>query len=343
MAILMVGAAIWTSSGGKNAEVQMAKSEGQRSSSSALALQEKTLSGVPSPVPDTTGPMTNSILLAQAVVADAVATPSAASPVASFEMKQNVQAVEALSKGKDTAVSTLAANAPARALQEPARDKEVSYGRTAAVSEGALTERISDSLQPGVTPEANTRAAAPGVVVKTEVAPTQEQVQTFQNISMTQLFRNQMPADGQPAPATVMAQFRVEQDGAAVRIIDNDGSVYTGSLQEAEIAASAKPAPTVAMRADQKRFARPAAQASPDDTQNFRMEVTGTNRTLNQKVVFTGNLVGNQISLSNTTQNQQAARQNQKLQQQLSNVMRISGKARVGTGADQTVDAVPLP
>jgi hypothetical protein len=79
------------------------------------------------------------------------------------------------------------------------------------------------------------------------------------------------------------------------------------------------------------------------------LEATGTNRTLNQKVVFSGNLVGNQISLSTTTQNQQAfqqnkqaLQQNQKLQQQLSNVMRISGRARVGASTDQPVEAVPL-
>jgi hypothetical protein len=139
-----------------------------------------------------------------------------------------------------------------------------------------------------------------------------------------------------------MAQFRVEQDGAVVRIIDNDGSIYTGSLQEAEMPTAVKPAPTVAMNSAQRRRALQAPQLRPDQAQNFLLEVIGTNRTLNQKVVFSGNLVGNQISLSGTTQNQQALQQNQKLQQQLSNVLRISGNARVGTSTDQPVEAVPL-
>jgi hypothetical protein len=175
-----------------------------------------------------------------------------------------------------------------------------------------------------------------------------EQAISFQNTSVTQLFRNQMPIGGQtaPAPASVMTQFRVEQDGAVVRIIDNDESIYTGSLQEAEMPTAPQPAPTVALNTAQKSRSLAAPQPRPDLaqnlTQNFRLEVSGTNRTLNQKVVFSGNLVGNQISLSSFAQNQQAARQNQKLQQQLSNVMRISGNVRVGTGANQPVEAVPL-
>jgi hypothetical protein len=167
---------------------------------------------------------------------------------------------------------------------------------------------------------------------------------SFQNTSVTQLFRNQMPIGGRTAPATasVMAQFRVEQDGAVVRIIDNDESIYTGSLEEAALPIATQPAPTVALNTARRSRSLAASQPLPDQAQNFHLEVSGTNLTLNQKVVFSGNLVGNQISLSSPAQNQQAVRQNQKLQQQLSNVLRISGKVRVGTGADQPVEAVPL-
>ena len=105
---------------------------------------------------------------------------------------------------------------------------------------------------------------------------------------------------------------------------------------------AAKPAPTLATDTAQRKRSLEALQIRPDQLQNFHLEATGTNRTLNQKVVFTGNLVGNQIPLSSATQYQQTLQQNQKLQQQLSNVMRISGKAKVGAGTDQPVEAVPL-
>jgi hypothetical protein len=342
MAVLIVGAAIWTSSDGKNTEFQMAKNEGLRSSSSAISLEKKALTDAPGVALATSSIKTNNALVALTSVTDAVATAPAASPVASFEMRQD-RAAEPLQKTDSTAtMPTLAARAASREVMETARDKEMSYGKTVASPTVPQPEGSSDSLKFGVALQPTTRAEAPGEVAKTETAPAQEQLMSFQNTSVTQLFRNQAPTDGQTAPAPVMAQFRVEQDGAVVRIIDNDGSIYTGSLQEAEMPTAVKPAPTVAMNSAQRRRALQAPQLRPDQAQNFLLEVIGTNRTLNQKVVFSGNLVGNQISLSGTTQNQQALQQNQKLQQQLSNVLRISGNARVGTSTDQPVEAVPL-
>jgi hypothetical protein len=67
----------------------------------------------------------------------------------------------------------------------------------------------------------------------------------------------------------VLPTFEVQQTGTNVRIVDYDNSVYEGTLQ----AAPAEPAPT-------------ANQAF----QNFQIKAAGTNVTLNQLVVFTGNL-----------------------------------------------------
>jgi len=342
MAVLIVSAAIWTSSGNKNSEFQLAKNEGLRSTSTAISLDEKTLSDAPRGDQFVGGIVTNSTQVADYSVTDTVASPPAVSPVARFEMKQDARAGATPITVKDESATTLAANAPSRELRDLARDKELSYGETAAASRAAQPESNSNALKFGVALKANTLAEAPGELAKLEAAPAQQQSMSFQNTSVTQLFRNQMLTDGQKAPAPVMAQFRVEQEGAVVRIIDNDGSVYTGSLQEADMLTAAKPAPTLAMDTAQRKRALQAPQPRSDQVQNFHLEATGTNRTLNQKVVFTGNLVGNQISLSSATQYQQAPQQNQKLQQQLSNVMRISGKAKVGAGTDQLVEAVPL-
>ena len=342
MAVLIVGAAIWTSSGTRNSEFQLAKNEGLRSTSSALSLDNKTLSDAPRSDEFVGRMVTNNTQVAEYSVTDAVASPPAASPAARFEMKQDARAGATPITVKDESATTLAANAPSRELQDLARDKERSYGETAAASRAAQPESNLDASKFGVALQANTLAEAPGEVAKLEAAPPQQQSISFKNTSVTQLFRNQMPIDGQKAPAPVMAQFRVEQEGPVVRIIDNDGSVYTGSLQEADMLTAAKPAPTLAMDTAQRKRALEAPQSRPDQIQNFHLEATGTNRTLNQKVVFTGNLVGNQISLSSATQYQQALQQNQKLQQQLSNVLRISGKAKVGAGTDQVVEAVPL-
>jgi hypothetical protein len=72
------------------------------------------------------------------------------------------------------------------------------------------------------------------------------------------------------APA-MLGSFRTEQTGDQLRVIDADGSVYAGNL-------------TASTEILDSNGAFPAAQ-----TRAFR--VTGTNLTLHQPVVFTGNLI----------------------------------------------------
>jgi hypothetical protein len=93
----------------------------------------------------------------------------------------------------------------------------------------------------------------------------------------------------------VLVSFKLEQSGREMRITDQDGSIYTGSVQPAD----SLPAPTSGSREenntarDQARLFRP----EPDPNRKSSpgavfFTVTGTNRTLKQKVVFTGNLQG---------------------------------------------------
>ena len=105
----------------------------------------------------------------------------------------------------------------------------------------------------------------------------------------------------EPAPAQpVLASFQVEQTGSELRVVDADGSVYTGYVQ---VAAAARPARTVRLEAP---AAAPAARAPKDAVedrsaarldsdqlarQTYYFHVTGTNRSLHKNVVFTGNLL----------------------------------------------------
>src|SRR5262249_13624292 len=83
------------------------------------------------------------------------------------------------------------------------------------------------------------------------------------------------------------------------------------------------------------------------ETTYFR--VLGTNRSINQRVVFSGALVGNNNMLSNSRYQAQAqssnlrslpSSQNNSLQNLFQNI-RVSGKAKVGDGAEMDVDAQP--
>jgi hypothetical protein len=90
-------------------------------------------------------------------------------------------------------------------------------------------------------------------------------------------------------PAAVLTSFRVEQSGNNLKVVDGDGSVYTGSVQIAQQEpaadysfAAAKNTPTSAAR---------AAKASSPTAQSYFFRVAGTNRNLNEPIVFSGNFV----------------------------------------------------
>ena len=100
---------------------------------------------------------------------------------------------------------------------------------------------------------------------------------------------------------SVLASFEVEQAGPELRIVDDDGSVYSGYVQIADAARRRLAAPAGASaitRAPQvsggvleekSAASRDADQRAP---QAYFFRVAGTNRSLHKKVVFTGNLMG---------------------------------------------------
>src|ERR1035437_8001985 len=102
------------------------------------------------------------------------------------------------------------------------------------------------------------------------------------------------------APAhPVLASFQVEQAGPALRIVDGDGSVYSGYVQIAAAARrqrSTKAESSTGTRAPQTLGAVieeiPTASRDSDHSAqpSYFFRVAGTNRSLNKKVVFTGNL-----------------------------------------------------
>jgi prepilin-type processing-associated H-X9-DG protein len=109
--------------------------------------------------------------------------------------------------------------------------------------------------------------------------------------------------------ASVLANFQVQQNGNAIRVVDADGSVYDGVLLadnavvQNEPAAVVPAAPPVVAPAQQMELAQnPANRNESPAPQNYFFRVTGTNRTLKQNVVFTGNLLPIASAAMNTQQ-----------------------------------------
>jgi hypothetical protein len=108
----------------------------------------------------------------------------------------------------------------------------------------------------------------------------------------------------------VLSSFRVEQNGDQLRIIDADGSVYSGSVQKADVTRDEKLAiqsetlkkpvfqsravlaspKQAALNERAQTDALNASNAGAASIQVYFFRVTGTNRSANQKVVFIGRL-----------------------------------------------------
>jgi len=124
---------------------------------------------------------------------------------------------------------------------------------------------------------------------------------TQQFVQMPPVARHRLALADELGPSNpILSSFQVEQSGRDLRIIDNDGSVYTGSVEPASEVNRQRKTAAQNMVAS-KELRSPQAQASFSATlapvepgmsvANYYFRVAGTNRTLNQTVVFTGALL----------------------------------------------------
>ena len=150
----------------------------------------------------------------------------------------------------------------------------------------------------------------------------------------------------------VLADFRVEQTGNQLRVIDNDNSIYTGDIEMAadnkssgDVTGQTAPPKMESAIAARQIAATPASNAQA--AQNFSFRVAGTNRTLNQEVVFTGNvasLANAPVALQQLAASQASSNYSSNSQQQSPLLLQnsfINGRAQVGAGQPIEINAVP--
>jgi len=166
-------------------------------------------------------------------------------------------------------------------------------------------------------------------------------------------------ADKASPAQPVLASFQVEQSGPELRIVDRDGSVYSGFVRIAdgverlrsvngEKPAAARAWKALAAKSELQSAAAPDASGPAGQSYFFR--VAGTNRTLHKQVVFTGNLMAatNLILVTQATNawngnspvgGSPSAPAVQSPQPLLNS--RISGKAVIGDRKEIEVNALP--
>ena len=157
-----------------------------------------------------------------------------------------------------------------------------------------------------------------------------------------------------PTPPDVLQSFQVQQIGRQIRVMDADGSVYDGSIEPKATGELAKRSLVVqTTTADLKKNPAPklAGSGSAGETpQNVFFRVAGTNRTLNQLVVFDGTFVANTNRTNDVVpgakqegdRSNVAPQQNRPLQsQQLLNAP-IQGLATIGERNRVQINASPV-
>ena len=182
--------------------------------------------------------------------------------------------------------------APPAAIAPVTRGVNVENGR----GEGFLRQRYG--LSPGQGGVVTGRADQ---LTEYAVVPSR---QTAQRYAQERTYR--LNFNSPPMP-DVLNSFQVEQNGRQLRVVDADGSVYDGAIEAPVSGEATRRSVSLQMSAaDLKKNAEEklaggaaasnlAAVPGVDRLvpQNILFRVAGTNRTLNQLVVFEGNILAN--------------------------------------------------
>ena len=195
-----------------------------------------------------------------------------------------------------------------------------------------------------------------------EAVASQQFVQTGSASNMQQIFKNAI-ASAKVAP--VLANFQFQQNGAAISVVDGDGSVYNGYLLAADAAIQHEPAAvqklyspraTPPAQLQEKAKATQLSKSAEQSAQNYSFRVAGTNRSLKQNVVFTGNMttISNAGQMAQQVGNAPQAQAGSgggnlfqpsvtnQVQQSLLSNSRITGTALINNTNAIEINAVPV-
>ena len=138
------------------------------------------------------------------------------------------------------------------------------------------------------------------------------------------------------ASTAVLSAFRFEQNGTNVTLSDNDGSVYTGTIQQRLFAGSAQ-ASSLTARPATSVARRTLAQPVPTPLEGYAFRVSGTSRTLNQPVVFTGEFISGTNAVPGSNIVAVGAAFGTPVQAPVK--ARVTGKLSIGGGEQVPIDA----
>ena len=180
--------------------------------------------------------------------------------------------------------------------------------------------------------------------------------QMFSNATAEQQARPKALRAYTELPRPVSSNFKIEQMGRDLRVIDGDGSVYTGVVDEENTLYKQQIARQNwnLSNAYEGKFKFQTPKSSPAQSvakqqaaEYFRYRVEGTNRSLNQNVVFSWNFIDtNALAAGNldykvAEQKLDATKLPSQFPALLQNSF-INGRAQFGEGREVEVNALPV-
>jgi hypothetical protein len=208
-------------------------------------------------------------------------------------------------------------------------DKEIAAAKiqaapAAAPAAGADSKAKSDTM-----------AAAAPPVAQPSSAGSLGTTQQFSQQSALQSFRNNAQVS---RSANVLNTFQVQQEGSEIRVLDADGSTYTGKIEQ--LAKSAELDSRITARRDAAKQTRSYAAAktareNESATPQSYFRATGFNVSLKKTLVFEGNYAAppaQQLPKATSNDSEQA--------EQSRDRARIVGTVRVNGEAAVEVDAI---
>jgi hypothetical protein len=230
---------------------------------------------------------------------------------------------EALASSTRVAQGRAATELPSQVTKDEIASAKIQSAPAAAPAAGADSKTKSDTM-----------AAAAPPVAQPSSAGSLGMTQQFSQHSGIQSFRNKAQVS---RAANVLNTFQVQQEGIEIRVLDADGSTYTGKIEQ--LANNAELDSRIAARRDAaKQTRRYAANAAPENEsaapQSY-FRATGFNVSLKKTLVFEGNYAAPpaQQPATATANDRERSEQNR-------DRARIVGTVRVNGEAAIEVDAI---
>ena len=177
-------------------------------------------------------------------------------------------------------------------------------------------------------------AAAAPPVAQPSSAGSLGTKQQFSQQSAVQSFRNNAQVS---RAANVLNTFQVQQQGSEIRVLDADGSTYTGKIEQ--LAKSAELDSRITARRDAakqtRRYAAKAARENESAAPQSYFRATGYNVSLKKTLVFEGNYAAPPAQQPAT-----ATANDRERAEQSRDRARIVGTVRVNGEAPVEVDAI---